>query len=485
MARNHQQPAPEWRLLATLFVAGLLVAWLGTVMVGTLSSGGQPKEDTAPSPTASPPTAHSSRAPGRRTSPGRPTRPADRSTDELLAELRRLLAGPENALTTLRLQALMDAIPTARIPELIALGNQELDDRERAALYEPLLERWAGENPLAALDFALDERVGSQVDSTNGTNLLNNLFETWARKDLPAARSWLLDRWDHDTLGEDAFLGTLRQFLAIDVLDELLSRESPSAALAFAADIPGDSDRHKVLAGILGASPWHSTTMASIPPNQRLSFYHTLRESLAPSQQGELLAMLWRKWGEDASTWVREVEPELEPSDRFHLALGELGVRARWGELKPLGDGSFTRENLGVPDREVRIEAAFEAGQAAGYSRTEVLQAMSEVFLEILPGESLQWFRDHHEEFDSDPILAREAREHVVASSWSGDNLPPMVAIQWASLISDQALRSQLSRGAYLRLVQRDPAAARAYLDRPDTPPDLIPEFEALLPTDQ
>lgn len=480
-SKSSTHPEHGSRRLVTCFLAGVVVTSLLAAGLRLREREGSPVDEEAKrsaSQESGVPLRPGTTASRHRTSGDAP---GESSLQDLITGIKRLHAGPDHALTTLRLREFLDSIPISRIPELIALANDELDATTRAATYEYLLERWLGVDPDGALDFVLAERVGSQVDPTKGTNLLNNLFSTLVREDPEGGRAWLLDRWDHQVLGESAFLGSLRRFLAIDMTDNLLRNGGVTEAFAFIDQLPADADRLAVLLGITGDSPWHSHAMTNLPRERRLPFYEALRKLGETADQRELVQQLWRKWGEDDPSWVREVEADLGPAERFDVALAWMGVTAQWKASKPRSDGSFTSTNLGVHDRDSRVAAALEAGLAAGHSREETLEAMAQVFVERLRNESLAWFDAYRDEFDADPILAHQAREQVVASSWSGDELPPMVAIQWASRISDPSLREQLCSGAYLRLIQRDPVAARAYLDRPNAPQDLLPTFQSIL----
>lgn len=470
------RPGPGWHHLTGFFLAGVAAASLVAAGLRWLpeSPGGDDAESTAV-PRDVPP-----RPPEVNGMGDRAEAPRERSQQELLADIMRVLAGPHHSLTMLRLRALLESIPAGQIPDLMRLASEELDARTCASWFEPLLNRWAAEDPDATLDFVLSDRIGSQVDPIRGTNLVDNIFSSWMRRDAAAARSWLLDRWHHQVLGESAFLGSLRQFLAINMVDHMLRSDGVDAAFAFANELPGRSDRHAVLTGLTD-SPWHPT-MQRASPGDRMEIYQAVKALDDGMIRLELARGLWLAWSEHHPDWVQEIAPELPPDDRFALALAWMGTVNHWSEMVPNGDGSFTQTNLGVSDREAREAAALQAGLAAGHSRSETLEAMFKVIVDRLDG-SLEWIDRQGNVFDADPILVRQARDHVASSSWSGDELPPMAAIQWASRISDPVLREQMCRGAYLRLIHRDPAAARAYLERANAPQDLLPVFQSILAT--
>jgi hypothetical protein len=133
-----------------------------------------------------------------------------------------------------------------------------------------------------------------------------------------------------------------------------------------------------------------------------------------------------------------------------------------------------------VNDRNARELAAMEAGLAAGLPRSEVLERIGETLLKTLKREEfLAWFDAHRGEVELDVSLTAKAR--ILAESTGYTVGQEMEAIAWASRISDPELRRSVCRGAFRRLLAHRPDAAKSYLKVSAAPPDLAPEFEAIL----
>jgi RNA polymerase sigma factor (sigma-70 family) len=407
--------------------------------------------------------------------------PADASLESIIAEIKRVQGGPRNALTALRLDAALDRIEVGRIGEFIALANSRLSSAEKAAAYTPLLNRWLKVDPASAMDCVLLDKVGAQIDGTTGTNLLNNLFDDWVARDLASGQAWLLRHWKDETLAASAFEGSLRNFLSMRVAGKLFDEQGGSALSAFIQSIPEESDRKAAFKGLVGLSPWHNGMKYSNNA-KRIELYQLLKDFPGAELRQEITLPFVTHWAEESQADFAAAVSSMGPADRFDMALGHLGVGYLPGERTPSLTGGYTEKRVPVSDRDAREAAAIQAGLDAGFTREQVLSDVGRVYQGTLSAsEFFKWFDIHENEVRMDNLLAARARSEAIRTSWSGDEHPEMVAIQWALRIADEDLRRRLCRGAYRKLAASKPDAAAAYLKRPEAPPDLLDECRSIL----
>ncbi|HEY1122104.1 MAG TPA: sigma-70 family RNA polymerase sigma factor, partial [Haloferula sp.] len=270
-------------------------------------------------------------------------RPASQpnGTEDLIAEIKRIQAGPKHSLTTLKLRATLERITIAQLPDFFLLAHDKLTTAEQAACYDLLLERWVQLDPDAALTFMIDHPIWEETDEARSTSLINNIFENWMRSDLSASGAWLLAHWEAKALREEAFESTLGEFLATSVADELLLHKSANAAFSFVASVPDEAAKRRALTGLTGnnnyMNAWHNIDAS------RLN--EMLRETRKLSDKAfgcSLAAIVWQKTLEDQPEKAKRLEGMMAPEDRFTRELGELGVRHRYTKRVPMAGGGHT-----------------------------------------------------------------------------------------------------------------------------------------------
>lgn len=402
---------------------------------------------------------------------------------DLIAEIRRIRSGPANELTALRLDALLESIPNAGIPDFIRLGNEKLTEPERGALYERLLKRWLAEDPVAALDFTLAENVGAQVDAVNGTSLLNNLFDSFMEADRAAAGDWLLAHWQNETLGQLAFLSSLRDHLANSCASDELQLAGVDHALAWIARVPDEATRRSLLRSLTSDDPY-SRSWLNLSAERRLELARGIGDLPDAAFGRELKQNLWKSWGQDFPDQLEAIAGQLTPSERYAVALGQFGMVSRRGLQIPTPGGGITTHPEPISDYPAREAAVLAAGEAAGISRAEILQEMGETVVRLRPGEAaLAWLDEHRGEVAVDDLLIEKAAKEAKRFGISVVDPPEAPGMQWAARIADPDLRASLCRGSFLRLLGSDPAGARKYLQSGGPPADLMADFTSLLPS--
>lgn len=418
-------------------------------------------------------TADRDRAPG-----GISKIPASLELEDLIAEIKRTKAGPGHSLTTLRLNALLDRVPNDRIPAFVTLARERLTLAERAACFEPLMNRWANDDPAIALAFVLESGVGLEVNAITGSDLFSRLFENWSGRDFPAARSWLAVHWDIPGLKEPAFVAPeLRGHLAGDLADRLVFQGEVDEAIDLIRSVPFREVQDLALGGLAGNHPYASAWM-NVSDATLVELHHALLAigDRAHAQQ------LWKNLHQYNPDRSRRIRDSLAPQDRYEISLGLLGVtHAPSKKVATPGGGVVTsyRTTNGIEEGEA---AAWEAGRTAGRDDEEIRLAIGEaVILNAPPERALQWLggQTNKGEFDA-AILAKIRGTNGPASNWSSW-ANPKTLIDWALRLSDPQQAANLSRAAFLRQLAQAPDAARQLAARPDLPAGLAAEFRAML----
>lgn len=448
-----------------------------SLVVGTAMSAAAPTADSE---------SEKSSTAARRTAERRPRPAADAAAvsplEKILEEIRRARTGPENALTRLKLEVILGELPDDQIPPFIALAETALSVEDQAAVYEPLLKQWAGRDPAAALDFIARENVGKRIDIANGTNLLQNLFSDWSRKDRDAASDWLVKNWEVPALSGKAFMTSLRNFMAMEIADALFRSKGVGPMLDFVRKLP-EPARMDVLGVAAGDSRWHTATPQIVPASRLLEFHRAI-QSLPDSNA--VMALTTRFWRHVASHThsIDELRSGFTPMEKFQVALGEMNVMStRKSREKPrVGEGPVSYDR--VTNHAEREKAAIKAGEEAGLSRTDVIMAVGRaIFASGNAGRIDEWYLANGGGPEFDDVLADMAVEAAHANGWSGNRLPEMTAIGWSSKISDPDRRLSMSRGAFIRLIARDPAAARKFAEQEPLPADVASELKSMLTT--
>lgn len=442
------------------------------VIVTSLIAGSLPSSlASTPPPTVTP------TATGERRNAKSSESPQDLSLEEMIVGLRRVLSKPSHSLTSLQLGVMLEGIGFARIPEFIRLANDRMTPAERVSIYPRLLEKWLAADPKAAMDFVLLENIGKQVDPHHTTNLLNNLFESWVRKDRGASESWLLENWGNPVLREKAFEDTLRNFLMVKLVDERFAHEGVASVFELIHQLPA-TDQTAALDGIAGKNT-RTASWQRGDPRKWIEVHHALK-GLPDARLGrELMRSFWAKLSRERPDDVIGIQNTMDPSDRFDVSLGWLGVTTRPGEHTRLLSG-FSVASTPVTDQDQREAAALAAGLAAGFSRDQAMGEIGRVLIETRGREEFfKWFDSQPDGMDIDDTLSAKARELAYSSGWTHGQ--EMIAVDWARRISNDGLRLQLCRGAFRKGMARTPDAALAYLKSEGLPPDLAAEFQSIL----
>jgi RNA polymerase sigma factor (sigma-70 family) len=404
------------------------------------------------------------------------------SLEDLIAEIKRTKAGPGHALTTLRLHALLDRIQNDRIPEFVTLARERLTLAERASCFEPLMVRWAGDDPDNSLHFVLESGVGVEVNSITRTHLVSRLFASWADRDFSAARSWLFRHWDAAGMKEPAFdAPELRTHLARGLADGLVHGGQVEEAFELIRSLPSAGIRSFALAGLAGnhasVSAWMNVG------NATLVKLHRALLSFDDGSAGRTHAHhLWKNLYQYEPERVVKLRDTLPSADRFEISLGLLAVTRAPSQRVATPGGGVRVSSTAFDGAREGEAAAWDAGRAAGLEDEQIRREIGAAVIGNAPPErALQWLgRQRNEgEFDA-AILGKISAMNGPASngsSWSN----PEAMIDWALRMSDPQQARVLSRAAFQRQLAHAADAARKLAARPDLPADLAADFRTML----
>lgn len=407
---------------------------------------------------------------------------ASPSLEDLIAEIKRIKAGPGHALTTLRLNALLARIKNDQIPEFVTLARERLTPAERASCFEPLMVRWASDDMDRALTYTLESGVGKEINAISSSPFFNRLFGIQVNRDLPAARSWLLEHWENPGLKEPVYdAPDLRSNLARDLADQLVLLDQVDQAIQFIESLPSGASRDIALSGLAGNHP-HASAWMNVDDAMLVDLHHAMLSIKGNGAGRQFAHQLWRNLHHYNPERVRKVQHALQPEDRYEISLGLLGIsRAPSKRVASPGGGVRTsfRPTDGVAEGEA---AAWEEGRAAGLEDEQIRREVGEaVILNAPPERALQWLGEQTNEGEFDAaILERIRGMNGPASSWSTWSNPETM-ITWALRLSDPQQATILSRAAYRRQLAHAPDAARKLAARPELPAGLATEFRAIL----
>ncbi|MCW1914072.1 sigma-70 family RNA polymerase sigma factor [Luteolibacter sp. GHJ8] len=405
----------------------------------------------------------------------------DSAPIDLISRIKRIKAGPDHAMTTLRLSALLDSITFDEIPGFIAEANKRLTLAEQNACYLPLLKRWLESDPGAAAAFALKFDSELKPPGFGSTDMVRFLLHSWGNRDLDALARWLGENWEQPTMKNSTFSGDLRTYFAIDISDVLLRDRSAAEAFAYLRTLPDQKTVNACMRAMTGDSV-HASAYMNIGPDRLLELYREFSRLPDPVLAGQLKVKLWQTLAQNEPEYVETMLAAMDARERFEATLHRIGKYSKQvSRVQTPGGESMSFETV---DNTAQGEAdAMTAGLEAGLSRSEILQQIGIAIVMKEEGKTaLEWLDLHRGEFDADPILLAKI------SGMQRDNFPPSFMtpsegglLLWATRLQDPELRMKLCRAGFRLMIAGSPGRAGEYLSQPDLPEDLKAEFTRII----
>ncbi|QJE98093.1 RNA polymerase sigma factor [Luteolibacter luteus] len=404
--------------------------------------------------------------------------PDTSSLQSIIAAIKQSSGGPRHELGTLRLKAILARISNEQIPEFVALANGELSDLERTTVYPLLIYRWAEADAAAAISFAvLGDLLTKHLDPALGTSMRGSLFSDWLATDLPAMEDWLKRNWNHESLLYTAAnLANpqqkplpLRDSIAMAVAKSHLWKDGKEGVLAYLNALPSPQDRLSALGAFSNQLYWQDSNFEDVERQATiLDLIKSVPEkNVRDAALDNYLAAVARG---NPETFPEFLE-SLEPRDRFHALVKQLGIPKIQVQIEGVGNTSYTDEEA-LPSPLKREAEVLEAGRAAGLPESEIAAEVAKSILPALSREEFgSWIQQHRDNPHLDEALAAGIRGAT----------EPERGIEIAAAISEVALRQQLARASFRRLLVQNRRAAMAYPSRADVPADLAEEFRNIL----
>ncbi|QJE98095.1 RNA polymerase sigma factor [Luteolibacter luteus] len=401
------------------------------------------------------------------------------STLDLISRIKRTMAGPDHAMTTLRLNALLDSVGFDEIPAFIAEANTRLTLKEQEACYLPLLKRWQDSDPQAASAFALKFASGLSSPGFGSTDMVRFLLHNWEHRDLPAFSAWLNENWDQPTMANSTFSGSVRTYFAIDISDTLLRDHSAAEAFAYLRTIPDEQAVKSCLKAMTGEEP-HASAWMNMGPDQLLELYREFSRLPDSGLAARLKLKFWENLSQHEPGHVETMLASMNAREHFEATLPRIGKYSKQVSREQTPGGE--RMRFETVDNAAQGEAdAMKAGLEAGLSRAEILQQIGTAIV-MKNVDALAWLERHRGEFDADPILLAKIGD-TQRNNQGLPGIPPSEGgmLSWALHLQDPELRTQLTRAGFRLMLAESPERAARFLSSPNLPEDLKAELSEIM----
>lgn len=281
-------------------------------------------------------------------------------------------------------------------------------------LLQDTLSKWAGTDPAAALQYAL------QIESRRvRANLISGIFSSWAKTDATGAFQWLMANKELDP-------GTFQA--GLKPVFSAMAKSSISDAMNMAFAMSPGTDRMAAMRFVMeqaarsGAAPSMTAYMASLQtPGERQNYATALAQNWAVYAPGE------------AARWALSLT---DPALKKAALTTTMGA---WAGDNPRAAAEWV---LSLPEGELRVQQIAQITQS--WARYDPVKAADWLLTQRPPAPGL------------DPAV--QGLVNVVMRS------NPEGAIMWAATISDPKRRNHSIYHASEEWLKSDPAKARAYI---------------------
>lgn len=399
--------------------------------------------------------------------------PKNPSLEQIIAEIRRVLSGPGNALTEFRLKAAIENIQIAQIPQFISLGDELLNEAERDAVYQPLLNSWWIHDRNATMDYVLE--MSKRPKSPPNEFLVRSFFSRWESDDFGACIDWLLANWNQPVLQHPAFNEPLRDSLIKSAVANRFHRGDMEGLFRFLERLPEVKDRVTAFQVLTGQDHMHGIMVYNEGRKEQWKQVYRSIESISDEAgRTELARNFWKTVSENHPGDVDKIRKFIEPTEPFLAALGSLLVVSLPSQKIENMAGGTTYHYGPVTDMETRLADAVEIGLTQGLSRELVMEKVTDTLRKRGGEDATEWLGKNSRAWVTDSSLQdldfRGAAQGT-ARTWT---------MKQATELQNAEQRRSVSRGTFRRLLARDSSAAVAYLNDEGVPDDLKAELQTI-----
>lgn len=351
---------------------------------------------------------------------------ASQTLDEIIAAAaREFRGGAQNVGAVSRGLTLLTTIPASDALKALDVIKNVPDQSARALLFKYYLSYWAEKEPWKALDYAMNKLPKEHRLATS-----EGVLAAWAARDPDAVFGW------HEK-GRGMAPPPVRDSLLAVLFKTLASKDLPKA-FGYLGVVDNLNDRAQALRGILD-------TVQTTEDRERVLY------AVSKNNDAELRTQTRRavveNWARQdpgaAAAWVDKAEPAWErPQLRDSLGL-------TWLQSEPEKAAAWWIACEPGPDTMVKIINVWSQKDVTGASK---------------------WL-------DTQPLGPQSDTARMTFARQVAPGEPDRALI-WAATVSDETMRENTINHIYQNWLQRDPAAANAFLKQSGWPADRITRLQ-------
>jgi hypothetical protein len=329
---------------------------------------------------------------------------------------------------------------SAELGDWIALGS--IDDL--LAILRAKMPRSSPDEILAMLKLISESRPEDAVElaprigrtEEEKAEWVSNVTRSWAGRDPDKAWQWFVQLGTHraDQLAGGSLLNVILEEMAAKEPEMLL--QNADAVLKRGERANSVSPQVMVATGVEALIKSGNVELARSAVEK---WSNGASQPIIGAGPFQIVAMFLAKTSpEEAADWLKS----LAISEDRDSALAMFA--ARWAERDPAAAMRLS-ESIQLQDGQLEVE-----------------QRVFSAWAEVEPAEAAQWLDDHRSELQAGPQTDQMVASLLAVSPMARTD--PVGALQWAYLIMEPTLRSDVIEGLVKRWGRSDPAGAVQYL---------------------
>lgn len=397
------------------------------------------------------------------------------SQADLIERIQRLSDGPQHALTSVELSALLARVADEDISDFAERAIAELSPEACKFCNRFLFGNWINRDPELALLAAMRGNFSSR--SGLGSYLYRGGLHGWAYRNPQAVVDWLLENWTEiEGYDYQDSTGSMAASFVESAIEALVSKEGIEAAFEALESFPSEIQA-EILRDLAGLK--HSSLRGENAPAIYRYFKHH------PKEQSHWTGFL-RNWAEEDPKALMATLDKEPPEERYRSKLLLFGGIHPTGPEVEQADGTITMRSDGevyatLAERE---EQASLAGIEAGHLMEDIREAIAGSYRDLYSGRSFfESMTQLGETADLVDLKARVKNFETSRAQLSSHNDPEAVyhtAIWESALLTEQPFRVEICESLFENFYRIAPVKAREFAKLPHLPDDLAERFQSL-----
>ena len=402
------------------------------------------------------------------------SRKKPRSQEDLIARIQRLIDGPQHALTSVELNALLAQVTDEEIPVFAELAIAGLSADACKSCNRSLFGRWMKRDPALALLVAMRGNFSDR--SGLGSFLYRGGAHGWASRDPRVMTEWLLKNWTEiEAFGYSDSTGLMATSMAGSAVSSLMWKEGIENALESLDTFP-----FEIQAELLGSLVLAKTS------NQAQNTPVIYQYFKDHPDEKSLWTKFLRSWAEeDPATMLATLDDE-PPEERYRNKLLLFGGIHPTGPEVEQADGTITmstRDGVVYAPLIEREQQVSEVGIEAGYAIVEVRRAIAGSYKDLYPQYSFFEWNGHTNEPASLESVKAQVQNFATSHAQLNRHQDPAdiyhTAI-WNAATSEQPYRLEVCESLFENFLRLAPEKARDFAKMPHLSSDLKATFQTL-----